>query len=120
MNSIRVEKNIRQYCMELMEEKGYISPVDILLKTEYLTKADYERWRFGKVEFLEKVCRANLAKLSRVNKVIRKVAEKENLKASWTAYVKYGKGQKEALRFSKSNNSHVEKSYATHYVRRKD
>ncbi len=117
MNSVRVEKKIRQYCMELMEEKGYISPVDILLKTEYLAKADYERWRLGQVAYLEKVCKANLSKLSRVNKILRKVAMERNLNPSWTAYMKYGKGPKQVLRFSKTNNVQIERACATHYVR---
>jgi len=56
--------------------------------------------------------------LSYINKCLQGISKEMNLKASWTAYMKYGKGPKEKLRFSKSNNKHIEERYATHYVRK--
>jgi hypothetical protein len=43
-------------------------------------------------------------------------ARKHDLKPSWTAYNKWGKGNKTRLRFSKSGDENIEKLYATHYV----
>ena len=34
---------------ELLKEKGYICFVDVLMKLDYLSKSDYEHWRFQRV-----------------------------------------------------------------------
>ena len=100
----------------LIKDKGVASPAEVLISIGALSKEDYERWRFGKVDFLERVCKINLRKLSFVNREIRAYARKHDLKPSWTAYNKWGKGNRTRLRFSKSGNDTIEKLYATHYV----
>ena len=116
MNRAEIEKKIKQIVHELVNEKGYVCSVDVLMRLNYLTKTDYENWRFGRIEYLEKICQANLGKLSTINRFIRQIAAKTNLKPSWTGYNKYGKGAKTRLRFSKSGNENIEKLYATHYI----
>jgi len=39
----------------LLQEKGYISVVELLLAIGRLSQQDYERWRFRKVPHLEAV-----------------------------------------------------------------
>ena len=116
MNRAELEKKIKQIVHELVNEKGYVCSVDVFMRLNYLTKTDYENWRFGRIEYLEKICQANLGKLSTINRFIRQIAAKANLKPSWTGYNKYGKGAKTRLRFSKSGNENIEKLYATHYI----
>ena len=111
-----LEKKIIQIIHDLANEKGYVCSVDVLIRLNYLTKTDYENWRFGRVEYLEKVCRVSLGKLTTINRLIRQISAKANLKSSWTAYNKYGKGAKIRLRFCKSGNENIEKLYATHYI----
>jgi hypothetical protein len=81
-----------------------------------LAKKDYEDWRFGRVDYLEKVCNINLGKLTLINKLIRKYSSELDLKSSWTGYNQFGKGIKRQLRFSKSGDKTIEDSYATHYI----
>ena len=116
MNNTDLRNKIKLIGEEIIEEKGYLSSIDVLLKLDYLSEKDYENWRFGKVEYLEKVCNVNLKKLSSINKIIKEISEQLNLKKSWTAYNKYGKGKKIRLRFSKSGNKQIEEAYATHYI----
>ena len=116
MNNSDLRDKIKQIGKEIIEEKGYLSSIDVLLKLDYLSKKDYENWRFGKVEYLEKVCDINLKKLSTINKTIKEISGQLNLTKSWTAYNKYGKGEKKRLRFSKSRNERIEEGYATHYI----
>lgn len=116
MNNIELEKEIKKRGQTLIYEKGYICAIDILLRLNYLSKKDYEDWRFGRVTYLEKVCRLSLSKLSFINKVIRKMAIDLQLDKSWTAYYQYGKGIKRKLTFSKSGNPGIEDAYATHYI----
>ena len=56
--------------------------------------------------------------MSFINHEIRVYARKHDLKPSWTAYNKWGKGENVRLRFSKSGDETIEKLYATHYVGR--
>lgn len=100
-----------------LKEEIYISPVGLLMKIGVLSAKDYEDWRFGRVSYLEKVCKANLSKLSFIMKELRVYALENQLKPSWTAYNRWGvKGKKIPLRFSKSGDAFIEKTYLTHYV----
>ena len=90
MNNTDLRKKIKIIRKEIIEEKGYLSSIDVLLKLEYFSEKDYENWRFGKIEYLEQVCGANLKKLSTINKTIKEISGQWNLKKSWTAYNKYG------------------------------
>ena len=117
MNSTELKRKVYSAVYSTLKEKIYVSPVDVLIKMEILSAKDYENWRFGRVLYLEKVCKTNLSKLSLMMKELRTCAREKNLKPSWTAYNQWGvKGKKIPLRFSKSGNSGIEEAYATHYV----
>jgi len=105
---------------QLVKRKGYASTVDVLMKIGVLSPADYESWRFGRVDYLERVCKANLSKLSKIHSAIRSYSLKQGLKPSWADYRKWGKGRKHRLQFSKSGNENVERAYATHFVWQKE
>lgn len=119
MNNIDLRKKIKSLVHSLQYEKGMVCSIDILIGLNYLSKQDYENWRFGKVDYLERVCKANLSKLTLINKTIRKIANDLKLDKSWTGYNQYGKGVKRRLRFSKSGNKVIEDAYATHYINKK-
>lgn len=111
-----LEKEVKRLVDLNCKEKGYVCAVDILLQLDCLTKKDYEDWRFGWVEYLEKVCKINLSQLSQFYKLLQKCVIDLSLKASWTGYNQYGKGIKRRLRFSKSGNKFIEESYGLHYI----
>lgn len=106
------------------QKRGYAAPVDVLMDIGILPKQKYEDWRFGKVDYLERVCTVNLRKLSLIMHQMRDYAQKTGLKPSfcyykrWGAKKENGQGHKPVvpLRFSKSGNAEIEKSYATHFV----
>ena len=54
---------------------------------------DYERWRKGQVDYLERVCKGSISKLSDTIREIYKYAREQNLKIGITCYMKYGKGK---------------------------
>ena len=119
MNTIELEKKVKQVVHSLSYEKGFVCSVDVLLKLAYLSKEDYESWRFGRIDYLEKACQVNLSKLSFINQKIRKNANELGLESSWTGYNKYGKGVSKRLIFSKSRDAKIEDAYATHYVNKR-
>lgn len=105
-------------------DRGFATPVDVLMDIGVLQKDKYEDWRFGRISYLERVCTINLHKLSTVRHQMRVYAQKAGLKPSfcyykqWGTKKKGGQGRKPVipLRFSKSGNPDVERWYATHFV----
>lgn len=81
-----------------------------------LTPALLEAWRFGRVPYLERVIQGNLSRLSRLLRILRFHAHDLNLRPSWTAYMKFGKGPKQWLRFTKTGEPKLEEMYAAHFV----
>jgi len=119
MNRMQLKKDVKRVSGKLLYDKGHIAPVDLLMGLQMLTKEDYEKWRFGRVPFLQKVCRGNLKKLAFVLKELRSFASDNGLVGSWTAYSSWGKGRKRRLRFSKSGSPVMERQYSTHFVNKK-
>lgn len=116
MNNAALEKEVKRLVHSNRYEKGYVCSIDVLMQLGYLSQGNYEDWRFGRVEYLEKVCKTNLGKLTFINRLIRTYSIELNLKSSWTAYDQFGKGIKRRLRFSKSGDKKIEDNYSTHYV----
>jgi hypothetical protein len=96
-------------------KNGYVEAADVLMEMGLLSKEDYEDWRFGRISCLERVCKCNLSKLSKILSEIRAQAKRGDLKASWTDCRKWGKGNRIRLRFSKYGDERVERLYATRY-----
>jgi len=116
MNNTDLEKEVKRLVHLNRYELGYVCAVEILKQLNYLSKKDYEDWRFGRVDYLEKVCQVNLSKLTLINKLIGKYSRELNLESSWTGYNQYGKGIKRRLKFSKTGKKNIEEAYATHYL----
>ena len=124
MNNADLIKKVNDSVYHQCQRRGYAAPVDVLMDIGILPKQKYEDWRFGKVDYLERVCTVNLNKLSSVLHQMRVYAKKADLKPSfcyykrWGVKKKWGQGKKPVipLRFSKSGDPEIEKWYATHFV----
>ena len=118
MNNQELIKKTQTLLDKQVKERGYATVVDILLELGYLSKQNYENWRYGRIPYLEKVCTANLNKLNLILRTAHSYATKQNYKKSITFYKKYKSKRKIKLRFSASNNEKIEQSYSTHFVSR--
>ena len=124
MNNADLIKKVNASMYQQCQRRGYAAPVDVLMDIGILPKQKYEDWRFGKVDYLERVCTVNLNKLSSVLHQMRVYAKKADLKPSFCYYKRWGvkkkggQGKKPVipLRFSKSGDPEIEKWYATHFV----
>ncbi len=103
--------------VEPLLARKVVAPVDVLIGMGLLTPAKLEDWRFGRVPYLEKVIDCNLAKLSRLLRILRFHAHDLNLASSTTAYVLWGKGPKQRLRFTKTGEDKLEEAYSLHFLR---
>ena len=118
MTKERVKK-IRSSMNRLLYEKKVVSVVDIFIDLDILSKKDYEDWRFGRINYLERVCKGSLHKLSdTVSEIseIFKYAREKDLKITTTVYKKWGKGKKITLRFSKFGKESIEKRYSSSFM----
>ena len=62
MNRDDLKKNVHSSMYRQIKESNMASPVQVLMDIGALSKEDHERWRFGKVDYLERVCKMNLDK----------------------------------------------------------
>ncbi|MDQ0219184.1 hypothetical protein [Peribacillus cavernae] len=117
MSKKDIEKRVFSCAGQVLYEKGYISPIDILIKMERITPKQAEDWRFKRIPYLERVTIGNLSKLNHILKSLAKFARERNLQPSKRVYMSWGKGAKQRLRFSKSDSPYMEELYSTHYVK---
>ncbi len=120
LNKDQLAKQAIAASSKLLNEKGYVSPVDVLLETGKLSRKDYEDWRNKKIPYLERVITGNLGKINTILRTIQKYSQENKLKPSKTSYKSWGSGSKVTLRFSKTGDNNVEEAYSTHYVRPKE
>jgi hypothetical protein len=116
MNDFELNKKVNKTIGQLLFQKKYVAPVELLMELGYLSIKDHENWRMGNIAFMERACGLNLKKLSKIMKLLRVYAVEHNLKPSYTAYMTWGKQKKRKLKFSKSGKPFIEESYSTHYV----
>jgi hypothetical protein len=116
MNRTEIAHRLPEHAEALLREKGYIAPVDLLLRLTWLQNADYQAWRTGKVPYLERVVSGTLSRLNFTMGELHRFARDRGLRPSLTAYMKWGKGARTPLRFSRSGEPYIERAYATHWL----
>ena len=86
MNNQELTAKVHSAMYAQCRKRGYAAPVDVLMNLGVLPKQKYEDWRFGKVDYLERVCNVNLHKLSTIMHEMRVYAKKAGLKPSFCYY----------------------------------
>ena len=97
--------------------ENFVAPIEVFISMGLLEKQNIDNWRKGRVPYLEKVVKCNLAKASRILRILRFHAHDLNLKPSVTAYQRTTNGRKIPLRFSKSGERNIEEAYSRHFVK---
>lgn len=108
----RVERAV----LAILTTKTFVAPVDVLVGMGVLRAKDLEDWRCGRIPYLERVTQGNLSKLRRILRILGFLCHDLHLGASTTAYVRWGKGPRIPLRFTKTSEEKLEKIYARHFV----
>ncbi len=101
----------------ILETNNVVTPVEVLMRLQRISKQQLDDWRFGRIAYLERVCVGNLSKLCAILRVLDHHARAIGLKPSQTVYHKWGRGGKHIiLRFSKTGAPALEAAYSRHYV----
>lgn len=111
----RLEQRVVRAAEEVLSRQRYVAPVDVLLDLGWLHQSQVDAWRQGRVECLERVVDANLAKISKAMGHLRRWARDRGLSPSETAYVAWARDRR-PLRFSRSGAPAIEQAYRTHWV----
>ena len=101
MSKKRIEESVYRNAAVLLEQKGYISPVELLVMMGRLKSNEVEDWRFKRIPYLERVIAGNLGKINHILQTLKMFAEEQNLKPSITVYKSWGKGPKSCCDFPK-------------------
>jgi hypothetical protein len=113
----RLYPTIARAVAGILATNNVVTPIEVLLRMQRLTKQHHEDWRFGRIPYLERVCVGSLSKLNTILRILDHHAQALGLKPSQTVYHKWGRGGKRIiLRFSKSGAPPLEAAYSRHYV----
>jgi hypothetical protein len=111
-NQQALERRVVQAAEAALAHHQYVSAVDVLVGMGLLASSNVDAWRKGRIDFLERVIQGNLKKISASMAAFRRWARETGLRPSET---RYKRGAMD-LRFSKSGDPGIERSYRTHYV----
>lgn len=93
----------------------YASLLDVLMGIGWLDPGAVDRWRQGRIECIESAMQTNPSRIAEAMELFRSWAAREGLIASEAHYVARTP-RRQALRFSRSGNPTIERSYRTHWV----
>lgn len=100
-----------------LQSENFVSPIGVFIGMGLLEQQVVDEWRKGRVPYLEKVIKCNLAKANRILRILRMHAHDLKLKPSVTVYKRKNKGRKIPLQFSKSGERNLEDAYSRHFVK---
>jgi hypothetical protein len=100
-----------------LKSQNFVAPIRVFVAMGLLEAQDIDNWQKGRVPYLEKVIRCNLAKAGRILRILRFHAHDLNLKPSITVYRRKTGGGKIFLRFSKYGEKNIEEAYSRHFVK---
>jgi hypothetical protein len=110
-----IERRVARAAEAALEQRKFVTAIDVLVGMGWLEPRRVDEWRQGRVDYLERVTVANLGKISTAMRSFRRWAQARGLKPSETAYVARTRDRR-PLRFSKSGDPGIERSYRTHWV----
>ncbi|MDE2379596.1 hypothetical protein, partial [Bradyrhizobium sp.] len=114
-NRVPLADRVARAAEEALAARRFVSAIDVLVGIGWLDPEAVERWRRGQIDYLERVVRTNLPRISEAMKLFRSWATARGLNASQTVYVARTP-RRQMLRFSRSGNPAIEASYRTHWV----
>lgn len=109
----QLEQRVARAAEAALARQQFVAPVDVLMGLGWLRQSQVDAWRQGRVECLERVVDANLAKISKAMGHFRRWARDRGLTPSETPYLAR---DHRLLRFSQSGAPGIEQAYRTHWV----
>ena len=110
-----IEDRVARAAEAALADREFVAPVDVLMGVGWLQPGVVERWRQGRVEYLEAAAQVDPSKLSAAMAAFRRWTERHGLQPSETEYVARTRDRRR-LRFTSSGDPAIERAYSTHWV----
>jgi hypothetical protein len=104
---------------EIVQDREVVTPVEVLLRLQRISRQQYEDWRFGRIAYLERAFLGSLGKAGRILRIVEFHSASLGLTPSRTEYRQWGKkgrNRRIVLRFSKSGEPRLDAAYSTHFL----
>jgi hypothetical protein len=115
MSGPEIRARVRRVAEQTLAEKGYATPIDVLMGLGWLAPARVDEWRQGRLPALEQGVQASLPKISGALADFRRWAREGGLVPSRIEYVARTRDRRR-LQFSVSGKPSIEEAYRTHWV----
>jgi hypothetical protein len=110
-----IEDRVARAAEAALADRQFVAPVDVLMGVGWLQPGLVDRWRQGRVEYLEATAQVDPSKLSAAMTAFRRWTERHGLQPSETEYVARTRDRRR-LRFTSSGDPAIERAYSTHWV----
>lgn len=110
-----IEARVRRVAEQALAEQHYVRPIDVLLGLGWLAPSHLDRWRQGRVPYLEQEVQAGLGKVSTAMTEFHRWARENGLTPAETTYLARTRDRRQ-LRFSASADPSIEQAYRTVWV----
>jgi hypothetical protein len=115
MTARSIEDRVAGAAEAALADKKFVTPVDVLMGVGWLQPGLVDRWRQGRVEYLEAAAQVDSPKLSHAMTAFRRWSEQRGLQPSETEYVARTRDRRR-LRFTPTGDAAAERAYSTHWV----
>jgi hypothetical protein len=115
MTARSIEDRVARAAEAALADRRFVTPIDVLIGVGWLQPGPVDRWRQGRVEYLEAVAQVDSDKLSDAMAALLRWAEQHGLQPSEIEYVARTRDRRR-LRFTPSGDSAIERAYCTHWV----
>src|SRR6516165_4027415 len=115
MTRQHLEQRVTKVVEVVLAEQRFVSAIDVLVGLGWLAPSHLDNWRQGRVETLEQIVQANLAKITAAMAAFRRWAQNRGLNPSETDYIARTRDRRQ-LRFSVSADAAIARAYRTHWV----
>ncbi|MCV2490833.1 DUF2293 domain-containing protein [Geodermatophilus sp. YIM 151500] len=114
-SSSSIEQRVARAAEVALQEQGHVSTVEVLVGMGWLQPVHRDRWRQGRVPYLELVVQAGSGKVSTVMLALQRWAREEGLQPSEAAYVARTHDHR-SLQFTAGGDPSTEVAYRTHWI----
>jgi hypothetical protein len=115
MTARSIEDRVARAAEAALADKRFVTPVDVLMSVGWLQPGLVDRWRQGRVEYLEAAAQVDSEKLSEAMAALVRWSEQRGLQPSETEYAARTRDRRR-LRFTASGDAAIERAYSTHWV----
>jgi hypothetical protein len=115
MTARSIEDRVTRAAEAALADKQFVAPVDVLVGVGWLQPGLVDRWRQGRIEYLEAAAQVDPSKLSAAMTAFRRWTERRGLQPSEIEYVARTRDRRR-LRFTSSGDPAIERAYSTHWV----